>query len=152
MPRCAKARCRAPGRPRGGLASARHVTDRQGWSVTEALSSLLSASHLLSPADLAATVAAHAKQMGVRETVLYLADYEQATLLPLPGAGVPERQELSIEGTMAGRAFRRVEVVSSAGQHGHRLWVPLLDGVERLGVAELVLGKEQHAERLDELR
>jgi Stage II sporulation protein E (SpoIIE) len=108
--------------------------------VTDALSSLLRASHLLAPDDLAATAAAVARQMGVRETVLYLADYEQATLLPLPGAGVPERQELPIEGTMAGRAFRRVEVVTSTATQGtHRLWVPLLDGVERLGVAELNL-------------
>jgi hypothetical protein len=108
--------------------------------VTDALSSLLSASHLLSPVDLAATVAAHATRMGVRETVLYLADYEQATLLPLSGAGVPERQELPIEGTMAGRAFRRVEVVHSTATKGtHRLWIPLLDGVERLGVAEVEL-------------
>ena len=42
-----------PDVPRGGLASARHVTDRQGLISTDALSSLLSASHLLSPADLA---------------------------------------------------------------------------------------------------
>ncbi|WP_448624770.1 PP2C family protein-serine/threonine phosphatase [Geodermatophilus sp. URMC 64] len=78
--------------------------------------------------------------MGVRETVLYLADYEQAMLLPLSGAGVPGRQELPIEGTMAGRAFRRVDVVTSTAKAGkHRLWVPLLDGVERLGVAEMEL-------------
>jgi serine phosphatase RsbU (regulator of sigma subunit) len=108
--------------------------------VTDALGSLLRASHLLAPHDLAAASAAEARRMGVRETVLYLADYEQVTLLPLPGAGVPERQELPIEGTMAGRAFRRTEVVSStATQSTHRLWVPLLDGVERLGVAELEL-------------
>jgi hypothetical protein len=36
--------------------------------VTDALSSLLSASHLLSPAYLAATVAARATRMDVRET------------------------------------------------------------------------------------
>jgi serine phosphatase RsbU (regulator of sigma subunit) len=108
--------------------------------VTDALSSLLRASHLLAPDGLAATAAAEARRMGVRETVLYLADYEQVTLLPLPGAGVPERRELPIEGTMAGRAFRRVEVASSTATVGtHRLWVPLLDGVERLGVAELDL-------------
>ena len=108
--------------------------------MTDALSALLHASHLLAPDDLAATAAAEARRMGVRETVLYLADYEQATLLPLSGAGVPERQELPIEGTMAGRAFRRVEVVDSTATQGtHRLWVPLLDGVERLGVAELDL-------------
>jgi hypothetical protein len=109
-------------------------------SVTDALSSLLRASHLLAPGDLASAAAAGARRMGVRDTVLYLADYEQATLLPLSGVGVPERQELSIEGTMAGRAFRRVQVVNSTATQGtHRLWVPLLDGVERLGVAELEL-------------
>lgn len=90
-------------------------------AVTEPLRSLLQASHLLAPDDLAATVAAHARMLGVREAVPYLADYEQATLQPLPGVGVPERQELSIEGTMAGRAFRRVEVVHSAAERNHRL-------------------------------
>jgi hypothetical protein len=101
--------------------------------VVDPLRSLLRASHLLAPDDLASTVAAHARSMGARETVLYLADYEQATLVPLPGAGVPERQELAIEATLAGRAFRRVEVVTSSATGGSpRLWLPLLDGVERL--------------------
>jgi serine phosphatase RsbU (regulator of sigma subunit) len=121
--------------------------------VTEPLRSLLHGSHLLAPDDLAATVGAHARMLGARETVLYLADYEQATLLPLPGMDVPERQELPIEGTMAGRAFRRVQVVSSAAaQNSCRLWMPLLNGVERLGVAELVLPQAPTGDRLDELR
>ncbi|HEX2075495.1 MAG TPA: PP2C family protein-serine/threonine phosphatase [Geodermatophilus sp.] len=108
--------------------------------MSDPLGSLLRASHLMAPDDLAATVAAQARQLGVQETVLYLADYEQVSLLPIRGAGIPERQELPIEGTMAGRAFRRVTIVhSSPGDHTHRLWVPLLDGVERLGVAELDL-------------
>src|ERR671920_378936 len=105
------------------------------------------------PDELAATAAAEALPLGVRETVLYLADYEQAVLLPLPGAGVPERQELPIEGTMAGRAFRRVEVVSSTATAGtHRLWIPLLDGVERLGVAELELPAAPSPELEQDLR
>jgi serine phosphatase RsbU (regulator of sigma subunit) len=121
--------------------------------VTEPLRSLLHASHLLAPDDLAATVAVHARMLGARKTVLYLADYEQATLLPLPGAGVPESRELPIESTLAGRAFRRVEVVDSAAEaNGHRLWMPLVDGVERLGVAELVLPKARTGEEQDELR
>jgi hypothetical protein len=111
--------------------------------VVDPLVSLLRASHLLAPDDLASMVAAHARSLGARETVIYLADYEQVTLLPLPGAGVPQRQELAIEATMAGRAFRRVEVVtSSTTGSSYRLWVPLLDGVERLGVVELVLPAE----------
>jgi len=120
--------------------------------MSDPLRSLLQASHLLAPDDLAATVAAHARMLGARETVLYLADYEQVTVLPLPGAGVPERQELPIEGTMAGRAFRRVEVVSSATQNRHRLWIPLLDGVERLGVVELVLPQAPTDDQRDAFR
>jgi hypothetical protein len=119
--------------------------------VTDALRSLLRAVHLLAPDKFAATVADRGAALGARETVLYLADYEQITLLPLPGAGVPERQELSIEGTLAGRAFRRVEVVGSAIDHGYRLWMPLLDGVERLGVAELVLTEEPIGDQRDAL-
>jgi serine phosphatase RsbU (regulator of sigma subunit) len=120
--------------------------------VSEPLKSLLHSSHLLAPDDLAAGVAAHAQGLGVRETVLYLTDYEQTTLLPLPGAGVPGRQDLPIEGTVAGRAFRRVQVVSSRARDTYRLWMPLLDGVERLGVAELVLPAEPTDDELEELR
>ena len=121
--------------------------------MVDPLRSLLHASHLLVPDDLASTVAAHARSMGARETVIYLADYEQATLVPLPGAGVPQRQELAIEATMAGRAFRRVEAVtSSATGSSHRLWLPLLDGVERLGVVELVLPAEPTTELEEDFR
>ena len=109
-------------------------------SVADALRELLHASHLMAADRLASLVAATAAAHGVRETVIYLADYEQVTLLPLPGTGVPERQELPIEGTLPGRAFRRVEVVASTAAEGaHRRWMPLLNGVERLGVVELVL-------------
>ncbi len=121
--------------------------------MTEPLRSLLHESHLMAPDDLATTVASHARMLGARETVLYLADYEQATLLPLTGTGVPERQELPIEGTMAGRAFRRVQVVNSAAAKSScRLWMPLLNGVERLGVAELVLPAAPASDQKDELR
>ena len=120
--------------------------------MVDPLRSLLHASHLLAPDDLASTVAAHARSMGARETVIYLADYEQATLVPLPGAGVPERQELAIEATMAGRAFRRVEAVTSSATGGFRLWLPLLDGVERLGVVELVLPAEPDTDLQENFR
>ncbi|SHF96450.1 Serine phosphatase RsbU, regulator of sigma subunit [Geodermatophilus nigrescens] len=107
--------------------------------MTDPLSSLLRAAHLMAPAALAATVATHGRALGIAETVLYLADYEQVTLLPLPGEGVPERQELLIEGTLAGRSFARVEVLTGVADGRVRLWMPLLNGVQRLGVAELTL-------------
>ena len=54
---------------------------------------------------------------------------------------------------MAGRAFRRVAVVTSTATMGTtRLWVPLLDGVERLGVAELDLPAAHSRELERDLR
>jgi serine phosphatase RsbU (regulator of sigma subunit) len=121
--------------------------------LTDPLTSLLNASHLLAPDDLAAAAADHAQQFGARETVLYLVDYEQVMLLPVRGGGVPARQELPIEGTLAGRAFRRVEVLTSTAPSAvHRLWVPLLDGIERLGVAELVFSGEPREDLHDAIR
>ena len=53
---------------------------------------------------------------------------------------MPPRQELAVDGTLGGRAFRQVEPLSSpAHMTTQRFWVPLLDGVERLGVVEFVV-------------
>ncbi|WP_245177162.1 PP2C family protein-serine/threonine phosphatase [Geodermatophilus sp. DF01-2] len=104
------------------------------------LRALLRDVHLLAPDQLSAVIAAHGRRLGARESVIYLADYEQLLLQPLRGEGVPPRQELSVDGSLGGRAFRRVQVLSSPAHSGtQRLWVPLLDGVERLGVVEFVL-------------
>ncbi len=104
------------------------------------LRSLLRDIHLLAPDQLSAVVAAHGRRFGARETVIYLVDYEQLLLQPLRGEGVPVRQELSVDGSLGGRAFRQVEMLSSAAYgRTRRLWVPLLDGVERLGVVEFVV-------------
>ncbi len=105
--------------------------------------SLLRASHQLPATRLGTAVAEHAALLGAREAVVWLADYAQHALVPVPGEGVPERHELTIDGSTAGRAFRRVEPVRSPASGGPaHLWVPLLDGAERIGVLELVLDDE----------
>jgi serine phosphatase RsbU (regulator of sigma subunit) len=120
--------------------------------VTDPLSALLNASHLVEPADLPGVVAQRAGALGALETVLYLADYGQTTLRPLPGEGVPGREEVAIEGTMPGRAFAHGEIVRSpAGAGGSRWWLPLLDGVERLGVAEMLFATEPDRAATDRL-
>jgi hypothetical protein len=117
------------------------VTTPDAPSTPDPLRSLVRDIHLLAPDQLSAAIATHGRGLGARETVVYLADYEQLLLQPLRGGeGVPVRQELSVDGSLGGRAFRRVEVVTSpAHSRTHRLWVPLLDGVERLGVVEFVV-------------
>jgi serine phosphatase RsbU (regulator of sigma subunit) len=116
------------------------VSTRKPGRDGDPLRSLLLLSHNLPAARLGTVVAGHAPALGAREAVVYLADYAQRLLLPVPGEGVPERQPVTIDGSTAGRAFRRLQPVRSAGAEGPaRLWLPLLDGAERLGVLELVL-------------
>ncbi|WP_199199588.1 PP2C family protein-serine/threonine phosphatase [Micromonospora sp. RP3T] len=88
------------------------------------------------PDELSLLVSSAAPAVGASEIVIYLADYTQSSLVPMPGAG-PARDELTIETTLAGRAFTSLEV-QRAPAHPDRLWVPLLLGCERLGVLEVV--------------
>ena len=94
---------------------------------------LLEATHLSRPDDLAGTLAQKTAPLGVEDLVIYLVDYEQTTLIPLGG---PSRPVLRIDGTLGGRAFVTSSIYESeAGRPDRRrLWVPLVDGTERLGV------------------
>jgi serine phosphatase RsbU (regulator of sigma subunit) len=118
-----------------------------------ALRSLLRESHLLSADGLAPTVNRHAGLLGARAAVVYLVEYGQHLLVPLRGAGVPERDPAPVEGSTAGQSFRRVEVLPSPEPDGRVVqWLPLLDGGERVGVLELVWDEDPAEERDDEVR
>jgi hypothetical protein len=109
-------------------------------AVNDLLLGLLRRTHLSTPSGLAAAVCEQAASIGATEVGLYLVDYEQSVLVPVPGsaaAGPP----LSVAGTMAGRAFSSTTIIrTSAERPGReRLWFPLLDGTERLGVISLSL-------------
>ncbi|KDN18163.1 PP2C family protein-serine/threonine phosphatase [Amycolatopsis rifamycinica] len=96
----------------------------------KALVDLLDGAHRAPPERLPAVVTEAGRALDLTINV-YLADYDQRTLVPLrPGAA-----ELDIETTVGGEVFR------SSGTTLTRdgtLWTVLLDGVERLGVLEIV--------------
>lgn len=101
---------------------------------------LVRATRRTAPGDLALLVARSAAAAGLADAVIYLSDYGQTRLLPLPYAGVPPRVPLGIEGTLAGRAYRTGELQTADGPPGtHRLWLPLSEGSERIGVLEAVV-------------
>jgi hypothetical protein len=86
------------------------------------------------------------RAIGADGLVVYVVDYEQKWLVPTPGPHAAGREVLSIQGTMAGRAFATSSLVEVEldGGHGRRLWLPLLDGTERVGAMEITfLGAEQ---------
>ncbi|MEV7095012.1 PP2C family protein-serine/threonine phosphatase [Amycolatopsis sp. NPDC051045] len=101
-----------------------------------ALTTLLEGAELAPPERLPALVAAAGDALGIRLTI-HLADYEQRSLWPVPSPGAePGAGPLDVDTTLAGRAFRRLEILP-AETAPPRLWVPLLDGAERLGVLEV---------------
>lgn len=103
---------------------------------------LLADSHLSAPDELAERFADRARVVGVKELVVYLVDYEQEILTPVPSPDAAERHSLALEGTVAGRAFMAGETLEVAGDRPteRRVWLPLLDGTDRLGAVEAVVG------------
>ena len=106
-------------------------------SPSAALHHLLRASHLAGPDDLPALTQQAAELLGAMRGTLYLADYEQTRLVPLSGAE-ESADELSVESTLAGRTFREVARHITSTPEAVVLWLPVLDGTERLGTLELV--------------
>jgi serine phosphatase RsbU (regulator of sigma subunit) len=99
---------------------------------------LLRASHMAVPDDIPALILQHAESLGATDAALYLVDYEQRVLVPVPNAAGAEREEVVIDSTLAGRCYRTLDIQQTTGDDNRiRLWVPVLDGVERLGVLEL---------------
>jgi phosphoserine phosphatase RsbU/P len=102
-----------------------------------ALADLLRASHLMQSSDLAATVKAALEPLNVRVSI-YLIDVEQRTLRPLndpddaPGGPIPA------DAGLPGEAFTTVRIVA-APDRSDLIWVPIMDGTERIGVARIVL-------------
>ena len=101
------------------------------------LGHLLDASHDLAPDELVAAVAQAGQALDAEDVVIYLVDYEQTVLVPLPDG--TDRTLLEIDATLAGRAFAAIAVQEADTESGRRLWLPLLDGAERLGVLGLTL-------------
>lgn len=107
-------------------------------AMLSALRLLLRASHLARADDVPPLVNRAAAELGARRGEVYVIDYNHVTLVPFIAAGhATSATPLSVEATLAGRAFR--DVIQHVGSAAERvtLWTPIVDGTERLGVIEL---------------
>jgi serine phosphatase RsbU (regulator of sigma subunit) len=111
----------------------------------EMLQEVLRRAHLVSAPELAAVVAQEARTIGAHPLVLYLLDREQKLLVPVPGSSAGGREPILIQGTVAGRAFISNSIVELDEDGGRRLWLPMLDGTERLGVTEMTFPDRRQA-------
>jgi serine phosphatase RsbU (regulator of sigma subunit) len=108
---------------------------------TAVLGELVRRTRHAAPSRLAPLVAECGAAAGLGDVVIYLADYGQTRLVPVPYAGMPARLPLGVDGTLAGRAYRTGSPHSGDGDDpgSRRLWLPLTESSERLGVLEAAI-------------
>lgn len=111
---------------------------------------MLDRAHLATPGQLPSVVREGGRQLGWT-AMLYLVDPEQELLIHAPESGAPTRPAQGVDNTLAGRCFRTVEPVASEAAP-RTVWVPVVDGVERLGVLEVQVDDEEAVDvpRLEE--
>ncbi|WP_141514599.1 PP2C family protein-serine/threonine phosphatase [Streptomyces zhaozhouensis] len=99
------------------------------------LALLLERMHEVEPERLPALFNAHVGALGLRAVDILLADVRQQALISLPHEPGRPPERLPVDTSEAGRAYRTGAM--ETGEHpdgGLTLWLPLIDGVERIGV------------------
>ncbi|MDP9075580.1 MAG: serine/threonine-protein phosphatase [Actinomycetota bacterium] len=125
------------------------AVDRSEGFGERLLGTLIDRAHEMPPQLIAPLVAEEIAAIGGRDVTVLLQDYDQVTLMPLPGRCLLVGQPEAIDGTVAGRAFLGDELVEQAVPGGVRLFVPLLDGTDRVGVLAFTADRaDDHDRRL----
>ncbi len=104
-----------------------------------AMLQLLESARRSSPDRLAALTADAGRTMGV-DVAVHVVDERQRLLRRLPCDGEPAGEPIAVDGTLPGRVFQTAWTLPSEGRGRPRLWVPLLDGADRVGVLEVLVG------------
>ena len=115
------------------------MVDRSEGFGERLLGSLLDRAHRMPPHLIATLIEQEIAVIGGRDVEVLLQDYDQMTLVPLSGARLLVGAPQSIDESWAGRAFRTDMSVERPQDDGVRLFVPLLDGTDRVGVLAFTL-------------
>ena len=110
------------------------AVDRSEGFGERLLGTLIDRAHEMPPQLIAPLVAEVIAVIGGLDVTVFLQDYDQLTLVPLPGRGLLVEVPVAIDGSLAGRAFLGDDLVEQAVAGGVRVFVPLLDGTDRVGV------------------
>jgi serine phosphatase RsbU (regulator of sigma subunit) len=123
------------------------VVDRSEGYGERLLGVLLDRAHEMPPQLIAPLVAEEIGIIGGRDVSVFLQDYDQMTLVPLPGRRLVSDKPEPIDGSPAGEAFLRATTVEVPLVDGVRLFLPLLDGSDQVGVLALTLDEVDQDDR-----
>ena len=105
----------------------------EAWA--RAFAHVIDAAHTAVADQLATTVDGALGELGLGADV-YLGDAAQRALVSMGSGGA---RQLDVEGTLAGRAYQLGEILPGTDDGARVLWVPVLDGTDRLGVLRVEL-------------
>ena len=130
----------------------RHGTPRSFSEGEAALDRLLADAHLAPPHQLPGLLARHVDALGCRDGRAYLVDLQQQVLVGFSDGEAVQTSPLPVDSTLAGRVFQRLEVqLQDLVGESVRVWLPLLDGTERLGVMSATVERASLLEEDDGL-
>lgn len=115
---------------------------------------MLARTHLSRPAHIGDVVAEELeKALGATDVVVYLVNLEQTALVPIPRRDFATAASQDLDSTVAGRSFAGTKILSTAGSEPSRLrvYVPLIDGTDRLGTLQAELQAADGDELPDDL-
>ena len=102
----------------------------------DALTRVINESHAVTGDQLSVMTDRAVRPFGLTAEVLAV-DLAQRALTPVqPRPGVP----VAVDGTVAGRAYQLGEILAGGRGDGRVLWLPMLDGADRVGVLRIGLG------------
>lgn len=102
---------------------------------------LLRLAQAADPQKVVETLALTVAELGGSDVVLFLIDYDHSRLKPHPDV-LPHGEDpsvVSLEGSMAGRAFTSGRPLGTQRDGGWQVWVPVAERAQKLGVLSMTL-------------
>ncbi|MHB9859149.1 PP2C family protein-serine/threonine phosphatase [Streptomyces sp. YIM S03343] len=115
------------------------MLDRSEGFGERLLGVLLDRAHEMPPQLIAPLIAEEVARVGGRDVSILLQDYGQLVLVPLPGRRLTVGEPEPISGSPAGTAFLQATTVEVPQSDSVRMYLPLLDGSDQVGVMGLTL-------------
>ncbi|MFF1739558.1 PP2C family protein-serine/threonine phosphatase [Streptomyces mirabilis] len=115
------------------------MVDRSEGFGERLLGVLLDRAHEMPPQLIAPLIAEEVARVGGRDVSILLQDYGQQVLVPLPGRRLTVGEPEPIDDSPAGTAFLYATIAEVPQADGVRMYLPLLDGSDQVGVMALTL-------------
>ena len=101
------------------------------------VAALLHESRRQAPDELGSFLARGVADFGMRELSVYVTDFEQRRLVPIPGS--TGESTLDLDASTGGRCFTTATQIDEPTIGGIRLWSVVVDGAARLGVMSVTV-------------